>query len=374
MLANMHKFFGLLLITLSVTASSAQKMHNGLPVLEAKKTTAGYRIGNDWFINKWVIVPQVKDDTLTIPCFAPVEDMAFYTDKDSIHIDLHPNKYYKFTILLNDTAYATTTIHGINPSFTPLSFDTITPAAIPVTYESTESNAYLTELHEKYKLNRIVKQAKNDTERALRIMHWVHQQWKHDGYNAAANRDALAILDAAKNGTNFRCVEYGIVTAACLNAIGLKARVLSLKIKEVETTQSGAGHVVTEVFLNDRKKWVLLDSQWDAMPVLNDTPLNAVEFQNAVTRYYSKLTINSLSGISKRMYVTWIYRYLYYLNFPLDNREGRDIERKTIEGKSALMLVPVGAKNPTVFQQNHKLDYCLYTHSLKEFYAAPHYH
>jgi hypothetical protein len=74
------------------------------------------------------------------------------------------------------------------------------------------------------------------------------------------------------------------------------------------------------------------------------------------------------------MYVTWIYRYLYYLNFPLDNREGRDIERKTIEGKSALMLVPVGAKNPTVFQQNHKLDYCLYTHSLKEFYAAPHYH
>jgi len=367
----MHKFICLLLMTLPITASWAQKTYNGVPVIEAQKTTAGYRIGSDWFIDKWVIVPQVKDDTLTIPCFSPVEDMTFYTDKDSIHIDLHPNKYYKFFILLNDTAYAATMIHGINPLFTPLSFDTITPAAIPVTYEPAESNPYLTELREKYKLNRIVKHAKNDTERALSIMHWVHQQWKHDGYNAAKKRDALSILDAARNGTNFRCVEYGIVTAACLNAIGLKARVLSLKIKKVEITPSGAGHVATEVFLNDRKKWVLLDSQWDAMPMLNNRPLNAVEFQDAVTQHYTKVTINSLSGVSKRAYVNWVYPYLYYFNFPFDNREGRDIERKTIEGKRALMLVPVGAKNPSVFQQSRKLDYCIYTHALKEFYAAP---
>ena len=71
------------------------------------------------------------------------------------------------------------------------------------------------------------------------------------------------------------------------------------------------------------------------------------------------------------MYVNWIYPYLYYFNFPFDNREGRDIEHKTIDGKKALMLVPVGAKNPTLFQQNRKLDYCIYTNALKEFYAPP---
>jgi len=112
----------------------------------------------------------------------------------------------------------------------------------------------------------------------------------------------------------------------------------------VEITPSGAGHVATEVFLNDRKKWVLLDSQWDAMPMLNNRPLNAVEFQDAVTQHYTKVTINSLSGVSKRAYVNWVYPYLYYFNFPFDNREGRDIERKTIEGKSALMLVPSRSK------------------------------
>ncbi|MBP1639208.1 MAG: transglutaminase [Bacteroidetes bacterium] len=367
----MQKPIIFLVAFLSVMTLWARGTHNGLPVIEATNSIAGYRIGNDWFENKWVIIPQIKEDTLTIPCYSPVEDVAFYTDQDSIHIDLLPNQSYKFFILLNDTAYASTIIRGVHPALMALTFDTITPPVIPVIYEQGSSNRYLIQLREKYKLNRIVKHADNDTERALEIMHWVHRQWKHDGYNAAKKRDALSILDAARNGNNFRCVEYGIVTAACLNAIGLKARVLSLKIKEVETTLSGAGHVATEVFLNDRKRWVLLDSQWDAMPVLNGIPLNAVEFQQAITCHYSQLTIGSLSGVSKRMYVNWIYPYLYYFNFPFDNREGRDIERKTIDGKKALMLVPVGAKNPTLFQQNRKLDYCIYTNGLKEFYASP---
>ncbi len=367
----MSRIVCLLLACLPFVSLWSRQTYCGLPVVEATKIMAGYRIGNDWFDEKWVIIPQLKEDTLTIPCFVPVEDVTFYTDKDSIHVDLHPYQSYKFFILLNDTAYAATTIYGSKPAFTPLKFDTIASPVIPVIYEQNAQNSYLTQLREKYKLHRLVKHAQNDTERALCIMHWVHKQWKHDGYNAATNRDALSILDAARNGNNFRCVEYGIVTAACLNAIGLKARVLSLKLKEVETTPSGAGHVAAEVFLNDQKKWVLLDSQWDAMPVLNNVPLNAAEFQHAIAHHYSQLKIGSLSGVSKRMYVNWIYPYLYYFNFPFDNREGRDIERKTIDGKKALMLVPVGAKNPTLFQQNRKLDYCIYTNALKEFYAPP---
>lgn len=360
-----------ILVLLSIFAMQAQKMHNGLPAIQAKDVMADYRIGDDWYENKWIISPQIQSDTLAVPCFLSVEDVAFYTDKDSIQTYLSPEQSYNFYVQLDDSTYALTVIQGVIPSFSNLDFDSIAIPSIHLVYEQNNQNAYLNLLREKYKIDHLIKHTGSDTERALTIMHWVHEQWKHDEYNVADKKDALSILNEAKKGTNFRCVEYGIVTAACLNAIGLKARVLGLKIKDIETTVSGAGHVVTEAYLSDLKKWVMIDSQWDAMPVLNGIPLNAVEFQQAIADHYSQLEINSLSGISKRNYTSWIYPYLYYFNCPLDNREGTDIERQTIDGKKALMLVPVGAKNPTVFQINCKLDYCIYTHSLKEFYAPP---
>ena len=42
-----------------------------------------------------------------------------------------------------------------------------------------------------------------------------------------------------------------------------------------------------------------------------------------------------------------------------------------IDGKKCLMLVPQGENNPVVFQITKKKDNCLYTNSLKDFYAPP---
>ena len=70
--------------------------------------------------------------------------------------------------------------------------------------------------------------------------------------------------------------------------------------------KNGAGHVATEVFLNDLKKWVFIDVQFDAMPVLNDTPLNAVEFQKAITENFDQLEIKTSSDTPKSIYTNWI--------------------------------------------------------------------
>jgi hypothetical protein len=35
------------------------------------------------------------------------------------------------------------------------------------------------------------------------------------------------------------------------------------------------------------------------------------------------------------------------------------------------MLVPIGATNPTIFQIKNKIDYCIYTNSLNDFYESP---
>lgn len=72
-----------------------------------------------------------------------------------------------------------------------------------------------------------------------------------------------------------------------------------LKIKEVETYAYGAGHVALEVYLNDLKKWIFIDSQWNIIPFLNHVPLNAVEFQQAIVDDYQNLDIKSKSESQK---------------------------------------------------------------------------
>jgi len=237
-------------------------------------------------------------------------------------------------------------------------------------YEQNDNNEYLNLLRSKYPIDSLIKDARTDMDKTLKILHWVHRQWKHNGSNQPRKSDAISILEEAKEGKNFRCVEYGIVVAACLNSIGLKSRVLALKTKDVETTQSGAGHVVTEVFLNDLQKWVFIDGQFDAMPVLNGIPLNAVEFQKAIVENRNQLEIKTSSSTKKNDYTKWVYPYLYYFDVKFDNREGTQ-KKQLIDGKSSLMLVPLGAKSPTVFQIRFPLDYVKYTNSLADFYAQP---
>jgi len=350
--------------------TSGQSTYKGFPLIKAKTTQADFRIGNDWVKGNWTISPQIEFDSLIILCHQDSEEFAFYTDFDSITFLVVPENIYKFYVSINDTAYALTVVKGIKPIH--LRFDTKTKnRELKFWYEQNNNNEYLNLLRTKYPIDSLVANSKSDTERALKILHWVHIQWQHDGSNEPKKSDAISILEEAREGNKFRCVEYGIVAAACLNAVGLKARTLGLMTKDVQTTKYGAGHVLLEVYLNDLKKWVLLDGQWDVVPMLNNIPLNAVEFQKAIEENYMELDIRTASGISKRHYVDWVTPYLYYFTIPFDNRQGTTPGTQLIQGKSHLMLVPLGADKPTVFQIKNKIDYCLYTNSLNDFYAPP---
>jgi hypothetical protein len=372
---NMYKKKTMRLFTLALSIVyglniCAQLTYQELPVLKARTVQADYRIGNDWIKGRWIISPQIESDSLFITCHSHHEDFAFYTDSDSISFYLLPGKIHKFYISINDTAYALTVVKGIKPM--QLHFDTNkNNNDLKFCYETNDKNSYLDQLRSNYPIDSLVKNKNSDTEKAMKILHWVHNQWQHDGSNEPGNHDAISILNEVKEGKNFRCVEYGIVAAACLNAVGLKSRILGLMIKEVETTKYGAGHVLLEVYLNDLKKWALLDGQWDVIPMVNNIPLNAVEFQKTITDNYKSLEIRTSSGISKRNYVDWVCPYLYYFTIPFDNREGTNLKTKKINGKSHLMLVPLGAKVPAYFQIKNKIDYCIYTNALNDFYAPP---
>ncbi len=350
----------------------AHKEYNGLPMIKANSVQVNYRVGDDWYINAWNIAQHIESDSLFITCFLDgVEDFTFFTDIDSIALKIKPDQSHKFYVLLNDTTYALTVIKGVIPDFANLQFNDALNNEIKFWYEKNKDSEYLKLLRSKYPIEDLVRNLKSDKEKALAILNWVHNQWEHNGNNVPEKPDAISILDEAKQGKNFRCVEYGIVASACLNAIGIKTRIMGLKTKDVETRRYGAGHVVLEAYLDDLEKWAMLDGQWNAMPVLYNTPLNAVEFQKAITENYKDLKIMSLSNVSKRRYVEWIYPYLYYFDINFDNREKAMINPYSIKGKRSLMLVPAGAKNPEVFQIKYKLDHFIYTNSFKEFYSSP---
>ncbi|KUG07199.1 transglutaminase-like domain-containing protein [Solirubrum puertoriconensis] len=354
------------------TAIAQTPTYQGLPVVKAHADQADYRLGNAWVRGSWRIAPEASPDVLLLPLHASKETLVFRTDRDSIRYTLAPGDKKQFYVLLDDGRYALTELRATAFGAERLRYNGPRGAAThAIRYESGSDNAYLAQLRQQYNLDAVVQGAANDTERAQRLLHWVHQQWRHDGGNTPTKNDALTILAEAKQGKQFRCVEYGIVATSCLNAYGLKSRVLGLKTKDVETTQSGAGHVLLETWLPDLQKWVLLDGQWDVMPVLRGKPLNAVEFQQAIVRNYKELELRSLSGTAKRGYVDWITPYLYYLDVRFDNREGVGLQREKVNGKGSLMLVPVGAKEPTVFQASSPINYCVYTRSLADFYAKP---
>jgi len=254
-------------------------------------------------------------------------------------------------------------------------FDTVSrKSQFEFRFPDTLNNSFLAQLRTEYSLSKLIENKTQDIEKVLAVLNWTHSQWEHNGSNEPSKNDALTILKEAKDGKKFRCVEYGIVSKTALDALNYKARVIAVKTKDVETTRFGAGHVLAEVWLPQFSKWVLIDGQFNVMPILDNIPLNAVELQQAIAenKNYQLIDINGeVSKKRRRKYQSFIFDYLYFIDTKFDNRNLAVNEKLTYEGKSGLMLVPVGAKNPTVFQIKYPLDYVVYTSSVKEFYQSP---
>jgi len=242
-------------------------------------------------------------------------------------------------------------------------------------YSDTTENLYLRKLRTDYKIDSLVKNASNDLDKVKIILNWTHNQWQHNGNNEPVKSDPISILEEVKDGKKFRCVEYGIVSAGALKSVGIKARVIGLKTRDVEKVKYGAGHVAAEVFLNDLKKWVFVDGQFNVIPILEGVPLNGVELKNAVMKNRDKLKFVNLNGdlsnSDKEKYLGFVAKYLYYFDASFDQRVGTGIDRKKVNGKPTLALVPQGVKNPIIFQRKYPINYCEYTNNLNDFYQIP---
>lgn len=112
-----------------------------------------------------------------------------------------------------------------------------------------------------YGFRSFVSESNDDYSKLKAVVQWASSRWKHDGGNDPNTSSPIEILRLAKEGKNFRCVEYSLIAAAAASVIGMPSRVVGLRRSDVETADYGAGHVVAEVWLKSLKKWVFADSQ-----------------------------------------------------------------------------------------------------------------
>lgn len=247
------------------------------------------------------------------------------------------------------------------------------------------NSAYLQELRTCFNLDSLVVDCKNEQEQVLAVMNWVHHLWRHNGDNEPIKSDPISILGEVITGQKqFRCVEYATVLTGCLNALGLRARVLNLMTADVETREYGAGHVVTEVYLPSLNKWVLADAQFNLMPVLHNMPVSALELQQALAGKDDGLDFVSFDpdltsgqytpkqiASYKQDFIDFIGEYLYFFRTRFDQQYTQDISWAAGRNLHSLVLVPLGAKKPEVFQIKYPMNNLTGTCSSASFYQKP---
>lgn len=117
-------------------------------------------------------------------------------------------------------------------------------------------------------------------ETAKQTLTWVTHRWAHANAHMEID-DAVECLRRVDDGMRFACVEYSLVLSQVLNALGIPARRLSL-LQAAYHVGLGRGHVVSEAWIDDLRRWVLLDGQnglyWTAA---DGVPLSAAELQGA---------------------------------------------------------------------------------------------
>lgn len=115
-------------------------------------------------------------------------------------------------------------------------------------------------------------------ETALATLAWVTRRWRHANAHMEVD-DAVECLRRVDEGQRFACVEYSLVLSQSLNALGIPSRRLSLMQANYHTGL-GRGHVVSEAWIDDLNRWVVLDGQNGLYWTDGDgAPLGAVELQ-----------------------------------------------------------------------------------------------
>ncbi|MBX3242146.1 MAG: transglutaminase domain-containing protein [Chitinophagaceae bacterium] len=138
-------------------------------------------------------------------------------------------------------------------------------------------------LREKYQLDTVISNEKDELKRILLLRNWIHKTIRIDDYGPYAGDESVeSTLDNALKGSGYHCGYYSAVQTAILNAYGYVTRsILADTGIPVDYMVGGGHHALNEVWLNTYHKWFLTDAKYDYHFEKNGIPLSALEVREA---------------------------------------------------------------------------------------------
>ncbi len=127
----------------------------------------------------------------------------------------------------------------------------------------------------------VAKPNSHDLEVAIAIRKWCRAQqigdWSADD-NSSENPKLL--LDRQRRGVPGTCRRFAYVFAGALLAGGLDSRVVNVSAGIYD---SSSNHTLVEVWIRELGKWILMDSMYNTMFLVDGTPASLLELSKAMT-------------------------------------------------------------------------------------------
>lgn len=208
-----------------------------------------------------------------------------------------------------------------------------------------------------------------DPEVIFKTMEWVSMQWKHNGYNTPPEgASSYEILQNVKNGAQYRCVEYGKVTADILTAFGYISRAIGIATSHEAYGPGGMAHMVTEAWSNELDKWIFIDPQcciccrhngkylnfYEMYCLKKENKFNDIEFI-VPDEYLNANKLDKKEHIED--YKAFISMYFGFMNI-----------KYMLDGSPKSLRIALEGKGQPLTFQGLPANYYVYTEEIKDLY------
>ncbi len=251
---------------------------NSMPIVKANSSKADIRDGAIFKKGKWTISPEIRNDIYTTS--TEKHTVTFYTDIDSISVEMEENKIFQFTVVLNGKDSARTIIHA--PDYMALLkkaaiYNTQENREIPVFTYQDSSNSNLATLRKAFNLDSIAGTG-NEVSRVINLLHWVHNIIPHDGnhQNPVVKNAMSMIAECKRDNRGLNCRGLATVLNECYLALGIPSRFVTCLPKDSLKIDPDC-HVINAVFIKGLNKWVWIDPTNNAYVMNENGELLSIE-------------------------------------------------------------------------------------------------
>jgi len=229
------------------------------------------------------------------------------------------------------------------------------------TYQSS-SDPHLVELRTAFNLDSVAGTG-SQVDRAIRLMHWMHDAVPHDDNKPLKELNALNIITTYKKSKYAQaCYGLSISLNEIFLSMGFKSRVVICFSHNYEHTNGG--HVITALFIDSLNKWIYTDAQENAY--VKDEKGNLLSIEEVRQRLIDgrpmilnpAANYHNIPSTKKEYLYTFMAEHIYRFICPL-NSEYNSQTREPGKIMQYVELLPVNSGEPPIdkFESQDKNDF-----------------